>query len=112
MESISFSTVLYLMLVLCGLLSALLAAVVYFTINSLDRRFRRCPECGQTGTGYIYDTEIIESTAHIDYRVNNPMRTKEVRTVDQYECEQCGHQWTRTMERTERTPYKPDQESE
>lgn len=111
MESIGFRELFYLMLVLCGLVIAFLAAVVFITIKVLDRRLRRCPECDRTGTGFIADTETFESNSHIDYRQNNPMRTKEFRRVDHYECEHCGHQWTRTSERVDRTPYQPPSES-
>ncbi len=111
MDSIGFSELFYLMLVLCVFLIVLLASVVFLTIHVLDRRFRRCPECHRTGTGFIADTETFESSPHIDYRQNNPVSTIEVRRVDHYKCEQCGHQWTRTSERVDKTPYQPPTES-
>ena len=101
-----FINILYPTLLICGLVTAIILISVVLTVLFLDRHLRACPECHRRGTGYIVDTETLESNTHIDYRGGQAARVTKEHLVDHYECEHCGHQWTRTIRRTERTPHK------
>ena len=102
-----FQNILYFGLVFCGLASIIVLISVVFTVFFLDRQIRTCPECRHRSTGYITHTEEIESSTHIDYRGGRGVRVKKEHFVDHYKCEFCGHQWTRAVKRTDRTPHNP-----
>ncbi len=85
---------------ICGLLILVLLLGVslnYFWLKFMLRRIRACPECGVKAAGEIKNTEEIILSNNVDYRGRKPVRIKETKYIDHYECSACGHTWTRSF---------------
>ena len=90
---------------ICGLLLLVLflgIVVNYFWLKVMYRRIRACPECNAKGAGEIIDTQEVVLSNNVDYKLRKPVRVKEVKITDHYQCEACQYTWTRTFTQKER----------
>jgi hypothetical protein len=71
-------------------------------LRVMDGRLRKCPNCNQKGGGYITESETLDSRSHMDFKGREPMRITIEELNDHYKCEQCGHTWSITFQRTDR----------
>jgi hypothetical protein len=89
----------------CGLLILVMIIGVAFNtlwLKLMLRNIRACPECGAKSAGEIVDTQEIPISNHVDHRGRKPVRIKEVKIIDHYECMVCKHTWERSFTRKER----------
>jgi ribosomal protein L37AE/L43A len=77
-------------------------AISYLLLNRTYRRYWNCPECEKKAAGEIIDSieEVISNK--VDYTLRNPVRMKEIRITDHYQCKECKHTWTRSFTKRER----------
>jgi predicted RNA-binding Zn-ribbon protein involved in translation (DUF1610 family) len=90
---------------MCGLLILVLLIGVAFNalwLKLMYRQIRACPSCGAKAAGEIVDTQEIVIANNVDHRGRKPVRIKETKVSDQYQCEVCGHTWTRSFIQKER----------
>lgn len=90
---------------MCGLLILVLLMGIgfnYFWLKLMYRRIRACPQCGAKGAGEVVDTEEIVIANNVDYRGRKPVRIKETKVTDQFQCNVCQHTWTRSFIQKER----------
>jgi hypothetical protein len=90
---------------MCGLLILVMAIGIgfnYLWLKFILRRINTCPECGTRGSGTIIDTQEIILSNHVDHRGRKPVRIKEVKVVDHYQCETCNHTWERSFVQKDR----------
>ncbi|MBL7162042.1 MAG: hypothetical protein ISS57_05495 [Anaerolineales bacterium] len=100
-----YLAIVYPILVACFLFGIILVisfviAVVW--LQYVDRRLRECPKCRRKAAGIIVDTKTVRLKRHIDRKGLKPVRITEEQVTDQYECEFCGHTWTRSLKRIQR----------
>jgi len=74
----------------------------YFWLKFMLRRIRACPHCGKNGAGEIVETEEIVLSNSVDHRGRRPVRIKETKVIDHFQCETCAHTWTRSFIQKER----------
>ena len=90
---------------MCGLLILVLLVGIgfnYLWLRLMYRRIRACPQCGAKGAGIVIDTQEVVIANNVDYRGRKPVRLKETKITDQYQCEACQHTWTRSFIQKER----------
>jgi hypothetical protein len=90
---------------MCGLLILVLAIGIgfnYLWLKLMLRRINTCPECHTRGSGNLLDTQEIVLSNHVDHRGRKPVRIKEVKIIDHYQCEACNHTWERSFVRKDR----------
>ncbi len=101
---------LYPSLLICLLFGVILAVGIgfsYLWLVILHKQMSKCPQCKRKGGGDIVASEVISSQNHMDYKRNPPARVTVKTLEDHYECQHCGHQWTRTAQETTRISVKP-----
>jgi len=101
----NFLDVILPILPVCGLLILVLLAGIalnYLWLKLMLRNINTCPECGAKGAGEFVDTQVIVLSNSVDHRGRKPVRIKEEKVTDHYECEVCKHNWTRSFVRKER----------
>jgi hypothetical protein len=89
----------------CGLLIIVMALGVSLNalwLKLMLRNIRACPECGAKAAGEIIDTKEIILSNHVDHRGRKPVRIKESKIIDHYQCEVCEHTWERSFTHKER----------
>jgi ribosomal protein L37AE/L43A len=74
----------------------------YFWLKIMYRQIRACPECKTKGSGEIIDTQEVVLSNMVDYKIRKPVRIKETKITDHYQCEVCKHTWTRSFTEKER----------
>jgi ribosomal protein L37AE/L43A len=97
--------VLFPILPMCALLLLVLfigVVVNYFWLKVMYRRIRACPECNAKSAGEVIDTQAVVLSNKVDYKLRKPVRVKEIKITDHYQCEVCKHTWTRTFTQKER----------
>lgn len=90
---------------MCGLLLLVMLLGIganYFWLKLMYRRIRACPECKAKGSGEIIDTQEVVLSNMVDYKLRKPVRIKETKITDHYQCEVCKHTWTRSFTEKER----------
>jgi ribosomal protein L37AE/L43A len=103
--------------VICGLFGVMLVVGIgfsYLWLVRLNKEATKCPECGKRGAGELVESKVIDSKAHWEWRRHISIFRQDVRRVqvteetyeDHYECQYCGHQWTKTAQWTRTTPEK------
>jgi hypothetical protein len=100
-----FLDIIFPILPMCLLLILVLLLGVganYLWLKFMLRRIRACPECGAKAAGELIDTEEIVISNKIERRGRKPIRIKETKVIDQFQCEKCGHTWTRSFVQKER----------
>ena len=95
-----------LVLFIVGLILLIGSGFVYLGLNTMTKRFNRCPECHKNDAGTIVETVTLETTNHMDYTTTPPRRIVENKLEDHYQCDFCKHTWTRTITQTKRTKIK------
>ncbi len=103
------AAMIYPTLLTCGLFAIILGvgiACSYVWLIFLDRQFRKCPHCQAKGTGYIIEREVLRTQNHMDYKPTSPVRVTVKTIEDRYQCENCRHRWTKTVEETVRKPVR------
>lgn len=99
-------------LLMCLLLGIMVAAILGSTLywmRHVDNEYRKCPQCGKKGAGYVVHSEVIESKSYIDHKAWRRKQIKLEKIEDHYECENCQHTWTIMFEHATRSlPKKPD----
>ncbi len=106
-----FLNVIIPILPICGLLILVMLLGIglnYLWLQVMYRRIRTCPECEAKGAGEIVDTQEIVLANNVDYKGRKPVRLKETKITDHYQCETCQHTWERTFTRKERLPIKDE----
>lgn len=101
-----FLAIVYLTLLICGFVSVVILigiAVSALWLRYIDRHLRACPRCRRKAAGYIVETETASSHSHVDSKGREPARVTEEHLIDHYQCEHCGHTWTRSFKQTKRT---------
>ena len=66
------------------------------------RRIRACPDCKAKAAGEILETEEIVISNNVEHRGRKPIRIKETKVIDHFQCEVCNHTWTRSFIQKER----------
>ena len=90
---------------MCGLLILVMLGGIALNalwLRIMYRRIRACPECAAKGAGEIIDTQEIVIANNVDHRGRKPVRIKETRITDTFQCKDCAHTWSRTFTRTDR----------
>ncbi len=85
---------------MCGLLILVLLMGIgfnYLWLKIMYRRIRACPSCGAKGAGEVIDTQEIIVANNVDYRGRKPVRIKEIKITDQFQCSVCQHTWSRSF---------------
>ena len=106
-----FLDVIYPIIPFCGLLILVMLIGIgfnYIWLQVMYRRIQACPECGAKGAGEVTDTQEIVLANNVDYKGRKPVRLKETKVIDQYQCEACQHTWERSFTRSERIPIKKE----
>ena len=96
-------------LLMCGFMILALLAIfgsILYWMRHADAQYRKCPECGQLGAGYIVNSELVDSQSHIDHKSWRRKKIIVENIEDQYECEHCKHNWTVDFQRASRTALK------
>lgn len=108
--------------IVCGLFGIILAVGVgfsYLWLVWLNKQATKCPECGKPGAGELVEGKLIDSRSHwerktqgnIFHRDESPVQVTKETYEDHFECQYCGHQWTRTAQLTKTIPKKRDKNS-
>jgi hypothetical protein len=95
-----FLNVIFPILPMCGLLILILLLGIvlnYFWLKYMLRNIRVCPECKTKGTSELKETDEIILSNSVDRRGRKPVRIKETKFIDHYECSACGHSWVRSF---------------
>ncbi len=95
--------------IICLLFSVIILVGIgfsYLWLKILDKQARKCPNCQRKGAGNVTESEVIASNHYMDYKRQPARRVAEKTYQDHYECEYCGHTWTKTATETTRTPVK------
>lgn len=103
------SQVVYPVLLICGLLALMLVvgtSATYLGLRVVGARFGTCPNCGRRGAGRIVENEVIDSRSHMDFKSRTPKRVTVKTFEDHWQCQHCGHEWTKTARETERKAVK------
>ena len=99
------NAIFYPSLLICGLLGIALLVILGSTIywmRHADGEYRQCPECGKQGTGYIVDTNLLDSQSHVDHKSGSGKLIILETFEDRYQCEECNHEWTAVFEKATR----------
>ena len=102
-------------LIVCGIFAIMLAVGIGFSyvwLVWLNKRATTCPACGKTGAGELVESEVIDSSAHLEWKTHSsrflqnagPVRVTEKTYEDHFKCRYCGHQWTETAQEKKRGP--------
>jgi hypothetical protein len=78
----------------------------WLLFRSVDRNLRRCPKCKRGGTGTIIETTIEPLGIKVDRSKLTTVRLRREEVTDQYSCNHCGHQWTRSFIRQQVLPVQ------
>lgn len=109
------NAIFYTGLLVCGfvvLIIVVISGSIFFWFRHVDNRYRQCPECGELGTGYVVDSEVVSSRSFIDHKGWKRKQINLETIKDTYECEHCKHTWTVEFEQAHRTVLKtPEQGS-
>jgi transposase len=102
-------------LLMCLLLGIMVAAIfvsVTFWMRQVDNEYRKCPQCGEKGAGYIARSDVIESKSYVDHKAWRRKQITLEKIEDHYQCEKCGHTWTVLFEHATRSePQSPSSPS-
>jgi hypothetical protein len=96
----------FIVAVIIGLMALFWIAGGYIMFFFIDRRLRACPGCKCKAAGTIIETGKEPISNAVDRKGRKPVRVKVEKVTDHYQCEHCGHTWSHTFERTERTPIQ------
>ena len=102
-------------LMICGLFGVILLVGIgssYLWLVWSGKEATKCPECGKRGAGELVESKVIHSKAHTEWKTRSSLFRQDVRPVrvieetheDHYECQYCGHRWTKTAQWTRTTP--------
>jgi len=100
---------------ICGLFGVMLVVGIGFSYLWLVRLIKettKCPECGKREAGELVESKVIDSKAHTEWKTRRDLFRQDVRPVrvteetceDYYECQYCGHRWTKIAQWTRTTP--------
>jgi hypothetical protein len=113
----------YLILVACGFLVIMLVVSVgfsYWWLVSLDAQGRKCPNCGKKGAGNLLSSDTLSADSYTKW--SRPrgfagmggrpqlMEVTEKNYEDHYECQQCGHRWSKAGKETTVVPIAKEDE--
>lgn len=101
--------ILYPALLICAFFGVIILVGVGFSYWGLiifDKQMRRCPDCGKRGGGDVVASEVIASRNYMDFKRQTPVRVTVKTYEEHYECQHCGHKWTRTAQETVRNQVK------
>jgi len=73
----------------------------FILFRLVDRKLRRCPNCKRGAAGIIVESETEPHGIYTDRRGKDMVRIKSEKVIDHYQCNRCGHTWTRSFERKE-----------
>ncbi|MDX1522869.1 MAG: hypothetical protein R3264_14675 [Anaerolineae bacterium] len=105
----ALDTILFPGLLVCGFLGIMFLVALgssFLWLRYVDGRYRRCPECGRKGAGYVVETELVDSRSHIDFKGRSRTRVTVETHNDHYQCEHCQHMWTAKFQKTDRIALK------
>ena len=103
----NFLEIFYPTLAMCAPITLIILIGIVVTalwLKVMDKNIRACPECGRKAAGTIEETTTERLNSHVDYKRRTPLRITTEIVTDHYQCEFCGHTWTRSFRRTEQTP--------
>ena len=103
-------------LLICGLFGIIFLVGIgfsYLWLVWLGKEATRCPECGRRGAGELVESQVINSKVHTEWRNTRSIfrrnstgreliRMTESTYEDHFECQYCGHQWTKTAQERKR----------
>ena len=109
-------------LIVCGLFGVLFAVAIgfsYLGLVWLHKEITKCPQCGRRGAGDLVEREVVASEVRTEWRDprglfgRDPSRRQLVQVTEKtceehFECQYCGHEWTRTTQETQRDPRKEE----
>lgn len=90
---------------MCGLLILVLLLGIglnYLWLKLMLRRIRACPACKTKASGELIESEEVVLSNSVDRRGRKPVRIKEIKYIDHYECSACGHTWVRSFTQKDR----------
>lgn len=76
----------------------------YILFRVVDRKLRRCPNCKRAAAGTIIESETEPLGIQVDRRGKEMVRIKSEKVIDHFQCDHCGHTWTRSFERKQPVP--------
>lgn len=74
----------------------------YLSLRVLGARFGTCPNCHRRDAGRIIESETVDSRSHMDFKRSPPARVTIKTLEDRWQCQHCGHEWTKTLKETDR----------
>ena len=100
-------------LLVCGSLGIILLVGIgfsYLWLVWLGKETTKCPECGKRGAGELVESKVIDSKVHVEWQTpgtldrdsgqRQPIQVTEETYEDHFECQYCGHRWTKTAQWT------------
>ncbi|MGD1994972.1 MAG: hypothetical protein PVI59_17395 [Anaerolineae bacterium] len=108
--------VLFPSLLICGLFGVILLVGIgfsYLGLVWLHKEMTKCPECSRRGAGELVEREVVASEVNTEWKDRRGIfgRDRDRRQLVQvteetyeehFECQYCGHCWTRTTQETQR----------
>ena len=107
--------VFYPLLLVCALLGVMLLVGIgfsYLWLRVLGARFNTCPNCHKQDAGRIVESVVLDSQSRMEFRRHPPSRVTERTLEDRWECQYCGHQWTKTAKEIDRVAVDRSKSSE
>ena len=112
-----WAEVLYPSFLVCGMFGVILLVGIgfsYLWLVWLNKQATKCPECAKKGAGELVESNVIDSRIRTERRTRiglfrqdeSMVQVKEEMYEDQFECQYCGHRWTRTGRWTQTTLEK------
>ncbi len=100
----------------CGLFALILAVGIgcsYLWLVWLGKEATKCPKCGKRGAGELLESKVIDSKSYTEWErrlrilggdadQRRLVQVTEQASEDHFECERCGHRWTRTAREKKR----------
>jgi predicted RNA-binding Zn-ribbon protein involved in translation (DUF1610 family) len=97
---------------ICGIVLLVSIGFAYLGLVWMNRRATKCPECGKVGAGELVESELINSMVRTEMRTHlglfrretSPVQVTEETYEDHFECQHCGHRWTKIAKWTKTSP--------
>jgi hypothetical protein len=105
-----FGAIFYPTFLVCFLFGIILATGIgfsYLWLVMFDKQARKCPDCHKLGGGDITASELIASKQYMDFKRQPPVQVTEKTYEDHYQCQHCGHTWTKIGQETLHKRVKP-----
>jgi hypothetical protein len=102
--------IIYPALLICGLITVMMVVGIgsaYLWLRVMSRRLSICPNCQRQNAGHIVESIVVDTTSHMDFKARTPARVTTTTVEDRWQCQHCGHEWTKSVRQTERVAVHP-----